>query len=111
MIRYSACALLVFTAGFLLFHGKEAVHSGAWDYIITHDDEYIYWAIARGSMASPASDANPFYHEERTHTNPIPAYLTVTAAGRLAEQLRGVLRRVARRLPKGSKNVRRKDRK
>ena len=87
MIRYSACALLVFTAGFLLFHGKEAVHSGAWDYIITHDDEYIYWAIARGSMASPASDANPFYHEERTHTNPIPAYLTVTAAGRLAAAL------------------------
>ena len=87
MIRYSVCALLVFTAGFLLFHGREAAHSGSWDYTITHDDEYIYWAIARGSMAAPASDANPFYHEERNLTNPIPSYLTVTAAGRLAAVL------------------------
>ena len=87
MIRYSAGALLVFVAGFLLFHGKEAAHSGSWDYVVTHDDEYIYWAIAQGSSASPVSDANPFYYEERTQSNPIPAYLTVTAAGKLAAAL------------------------
>ena len=28
MIRYSAGALLVFVAGFLLFHGEEAAHLG-----------------------------------------------------------------------------------
>ena len=87
MIRYSVGALLVFVAGFLLFHGKEAAHSGSWDYVVTHDDEYIYWAIAQGSSASPVSDANPFYYEERTQSNPIPAYLTVTAAGKLAAAL------------------------
>ena len=87
MIRYCIGALLVFSAGFLLFHGKEAAHSGSWDYIVTHDDEYIYWAIAEGSTASPASDANPFYYEERSTSNPIPSYLTVTAAGRLASVL------------------------
>ena len=87
MIRYIVCALLVFTAGFLLFHGKQAAHSGSWDYIMTHDDEYIYWAIAQGSKVVPASDANPFYYEERALTNPIPSYLTVTATGRLAAAL------------------------
>lgn len=86
-MRYTACALLVFACGFSLFHGREATHAGSWDYIITHDDEYIYWAIAKGSMAAPASDANPFYYEERTRTNPIPSYLMVTAAGRLAAAL------------------------
>ena len=87
MIRYIIGALLVFIAGFLLFHGRQAAHAGSWDYIITHDDEYIYWVIARGSMETPLRDANPFYHEERVRTNPIPSYLTVTAAGRLAAAL------------------------
>ena len=84
---YPFLALLLFSAGFLLFHGREAIHSGSWDFIITHDDEYIYWAIARGSMDTPAADANPFYHEERLTGNPLPAYLTVTAAGKLAAVL------------------------
>ena len=87
MRGYPLLALLLFGAGFLLFHGREAVHSGSWDYIITHDDEYIYWAIARGSMYAPAADANPFYHEERLTRNPLPAYLTVTAAGKVAATL------------------------
>ena len=87
VIRYSIAALLVFSAGFLLFHGREAAHSGSWNYIVTHDDEYIYWALAQGSTASPASDANPFYYEERTERNPIPSYLTVSAAGKLAAAL------------------------
>ena len=84
MKRYPFLALLLFSAGFLLFHGREAIHSGSWDFIITHDDEYIYWAIARGSMDTPAADANPFSHEERLAGNPLPAYLTVTATGKLA---------------------------
>ena len=87
VIRYSIAALLVFSAGFLLFHGREAAHSGSWNYIVTHDDEYIYWALAQGSTASPASDANPFYYEERTERNPIPSYFTVSAAGKLAAAL------------------------
>ena len=87
VIRYSIAALLVFSAGFLLFHGREAAHSGSWNYIVTHDDEYIYWALAQGSTASPASDANPFYYEERAERNPIPSYFTVSAAGKLAAAL------------------------
>ncbi len=87
MIRYAIGSLMLFIAGFLIFHGKEAAHSGSWDYVVTHDDEYIYWAIAQGSTASPASDANPFYYEERTRNNPVPSYLAVTAAGRLAAAL------------------------
>ena len=87
MKGYPLLALLLFGAGFLLFHGREAVHSGSWDYIITHADEYIYWAIARGSMDAPAADANPFYPEERLTGNPLPAYLTVTAAGKVAATL------------------------
>ena len=87
MRRYPLLALLLFSTGFLLFHGREAAHSGSWDFIITHDDEYIYWALARGSMEQPAADANPFYYEERLPGNPLPAYLTVTAAGKLAAAL------------------------
>ena len=73
-MRYAVGALALFSVGFLLFHGKEAAHSGSWDYIVTHDDEYIDWAIAQGSTASPASDANSFYYEEPTESNPIPSY-------------------------------------
>jgi len=78
-------AFLVFVVGFFLFYGREAVSSGSWKYIITHDDEYIYWMIARGAADTPRSDANPFYYEERGRTNPIPAYPTVSAAGYLAK--------------------------
>lgn len=63
---------LVFTAGFLIVYGREAGASGSWKYVITHDDEYSYWAYAKGSSQTPPSDGNPFYYEEigRRHASP-----------------------------------------
>lgn len=67
-----AGAFLVFFSGFFIFHGREAATSGSWRYVMTHGDEYGYWAIAKGASEIPKSDANPFYYEERGASNPIP---------------------------------------
>lgn len=77
----------VFVLGFLLFHGREAQHSGSWNYILTHDDDYAYLAIAEGYTQDPPSDANPFYHEERGRTNSPLDYATVAMVGSLAVAL------------------------
>lgn len=80
-------ALGVFTLCFLLFHGREAALSGSWDYILTHDDDYLYVSIANGFAQDPKSDANPFYHEERGRTNSPLDYAAVALVGTLAAAL------------------------
>lgn len=78
--------LLLFTAGFVLFHGKEALNSGSWKFVITHNDEYSYWTLAQGASETPTSESNPFYYEERGHRNTIP-YTTATLTGWLSKLL------------------------
>ena len=69
---YFAAALVFFTLAFLIQHGPEAAASGSWQYTLRHNDEFGYWAFARGATESPASDGNPFYFEARGHTHTLP---------------------------------------
>jgi hypothetical protein len=85
--RLAGGAFLVFAVGFFLVHGREAFFSGSWKYTLTHDDEYTYCVIAKGTAETPRSDANPFYFEERGRANPIPSYLVADLAGNLAKAL------------------------
>ncbi len=78
--------LLLFTVGFIIFHGREALTSGSWRYVITHNDEYGYWAIAKGASETPTSESNPFYAEEAGRRNTFP-YTTSTLTGWLAKLL------------------------
>ncbi len=78
--------LLLFTLGFFIFHGREARTSGSWRYVITHNDEYGYWAIAKGASETPTAESNPFYAEEGGRRNTFP-YTTSTFTGWLAKLL------------------------
>ncbi len=87
IVGLCVAVLSLFTTGFLVFHGNEATASGSWDYILTHDDDYIYLSFARGFSQKPASNANPFYFEERGRTNSVLDYVVVAAVGLGAELL------------------------
>ncbi|SVD28960.1 uncharacterized protein METZ01_LOCUS381814, partial [marine metagenome] len=71
----------------MVLHGREAKISGSWDYVLTHDDEYVAWVMADGASEIPSSDANPFYLQYRGVQNPILYYPTVVLFGRLARLL------------------------
>ena len=78
---------LLFTAGFLVFYGKERAASGSWRYVMSHDDEYLYWSMAKGVRQVPRSDGNPFFTEERGKRNPYVTNPTIINMGNLAHAL------------------------
>ena len=71
----------------MLFHGREANLSGSWDYILTHDDDYLYASVARGYAQTPISDGNAHYYEERGRTNSPLDYAAVAATGLVSRVL------------------------
>ncbi len=75
---------MLFAAGFVLLHGREATHSGSWRYTITQADEYAFWVIADSFADRPISDGNPFYFEQTGERNPPFAYPAVAFVGHLA---------------------------
>ena len=81
---YVFSVLLVFALGFFIFHGKEAAQSGSWKYVITHHDEYSYWAYAKGMSETPPSDGNPFFYEDRGLRHSVP-YTTANLVGILSK--------------------------
>ncbi len=87
VFTYILGAFLIFTAGFFIVHGREAKASGSWDFVITHDDEFYYWAVAKGASQTPMSDENPYYYEEMGQRMSLP-WTTAILTGRLAKLLR-----------------------
>ena len=81
---WALAGFLLLVAGFFLLHGREAMHSGSWRYIITQADEYAFWVIADSFSDDPISDGNPFYFEQMGERNPLFAYPGVAAVGYLA---------------------------
>jgi hypothetical protein len=84
VLGWALAGFLLFVAGFLLLHGREALASGSWLYVITQADEYAFWVIADSFADDPISDGNPFYFEQTGQRNPLLAYPTVAAVGYLA---------------------------
>lgn len=78
---------LLFAMGFFVFYGKESVNSGSWRYVISHDDEYLYWAMAKAVGQTPRSDGNAFFAEERGRSNPYLTNVTAITLGLVAETL------------------------
>lgn len=86
ILGYILGALFLFTAGYVIVHGREAKASGSWDIVITHDDELLYWAVAKGASQSPMSDENPYYYEEMGSTMSLP-WTTAILTGKIAKWL------------------------
>ncbi|MDA0336434.1 MAG: hypothetical protein O2782_14820 [bacterium] len=83
-MRWALAGLLLFAAGFVLLHGREAMLSGSWRYTIAQADEYAFWVIADSFADDPISDGNPFYYEQMGERNPPFAYPVVAFVGYLA---------------------------
>ena len=75
--------LFLFASGFFIQYGREARASGSWKYIITHEEEWLYWTYAQTYSQASEKGLNPFTYEER-HSFPVLPHPTTQAIGALA---------------------------